>query len=290
MKQIGFRAHDLGKFSSAAELASTAANYQKNAYLHLAPAKTFQSFPSPSQYTAELFGSLRSELEANGARVAVLGCYINPVHPDESVRERQLKDFEESLKVAGDLGCILVGTETGSVRPDCSYDGRTAEPEILTRFLRSLERLLGTAERYGATIGIEPVSRQHTICSAQRMAKVLETFDSPHLKVIFDPVNLVPWTGIPEPDGSVRRVPSPQAQQAFFTEALDAFGPKVAVLHVKDYMLDEQGRKIGNLPAGHGVLDWRGLARELEKREIRVPWLLENIDLPTLKQTLLDLA
>jgi sugar phosphate isomerase/epimerase len=290
MKQIGFRAHDLGRFPSASFLAASAATYQKDAYLQLVPQKAFASFCPPEEYDEERFASMRTDLERNGARVAVLGCYINPVHPDEEERRRQLQEFEASLRVSGASGALLVGTETGSTKPDGSYDIGTFEPEILDRLYRSIEQMLDAAERYGATIGIEPVSRLHTICSVQRTVRLLETFDTPRLKVIYDPVNLVPWTGIPEQDGSMRRIPTAESQQAFFEEALDAFGKKIAILHVKDYLLDEQGYKIGNLPVGRGVLDWKILERELDRRDIRVPWLLEEIDVPTLRQTLLDLA
>jgi sugar phosphate isomerase/epimerase len=290
MKQIGFRAHDLGKFDSVSSLAQTVSKYKRNSYIQLAPSKALSNFPPIKDFTEDLFESLRSDLAAENVQIAVLGCYINPVHPDKETRERQLQDFENCLRLAHHCGCPLVGTETGSIKSDCSYDIGTFEPETLTLFYKNIERLLKTAEQYGATIGLEAVSRQHTICSVQRMSRVMETFDTPHLSVIYDPVNLVPWTGIPEPDGSVRKTPSQESQRIFFKEALDAFGPRIAVLHVKDYALDENGWKKGNLMVGTGVLDWETLGQEMEKRDITVPWLLENIHVPSLKQALIDLA
>ncbi|AEV29745.1 sugar phosphate isomerase/epimerase [Sphaerochaeta pleomorpha str. Grapes] len=290
MKQIGFRAHDLGTFPSVSSLAQEVSKYQKESYIQLAPAKALPLFPQIKDYTPELFENLKSDLAKENVKIAVLGCYINPVHPDLDIRERQLRDFETCLRLSSHCGGLLVGTETGSIQRDCSFDLGTFEPEILTRFYRSIERLLNTAERTKSTIGIEAVSRQHTICSVQRLARLVETFDTPHLQVIYDPVNLVPWTGICEPDGSVRKVPTQEAQHSFFSEALDALGEKIAILHVKDYALDERGWKIGNLPVGEGVLDWKGLEHEMEKRNISVPWLLENINVQTLKQTLKNLA
>jgi sugar phosphate isomerase/epimerase len=271
-------------------LAQTVSKYQKKAYIHLAPSKALPNFPPVKDFTEDLFDSLRVDLAAESVKIAVLGCYINPVHPDIETRERQLQDFETCLRLAPHCECTLVGTETGSIKRDCSYDLGTFEPETLTLFYKNIERLLKTAEQYGSTIGLEAVSRQHTICSVQRMSRVLETFDTPHLSVIYDPVNLVPWTGIPEHDGSVRKIPTPESQRTFFNEALDAFGPRIAVLHVKDYALDENGWKKGDLMVGTGVLDWKGLGQEIEKRDITVPWLLENIHVPSLRQALIDLA
>jgi sugar phosphate isomerase/epimerase len=290
MKQIGFRAHDLGKFPSASALAQEVSKYRKGTYIHLAPAKALPRFPQIQDFSEDLFDSLRSDLLKEDVKIAVLGCYINPVHPNREIQEKQLKDFETCLRLSSHCGCLLVGTETGSIQSDCSFDIGTFEPEILTRFYHNIERLLKTAERFDATIGIEAVSRQHTICSVQRLSRLVETFGTPHLQIIYDPVNLVPWTGICEHDGSVRKIPTQEAQHSFFSESLDAFGKKIAILHVKDYVLDERGWKIGNLPVGEGVLDWKGLEQELEKRNISVPWLLENINVHTLKQTLVHLA
>ncbi|WP_320129109.1 sugar phosphate isomerase/epimerase family protein [uncultured Sphaerochaeta sp.] len=289
MKNIGFRAHDLGKFSNFCSLANEVSQFRSEAFIHLAIQKALQNPPKTKDYTAEYFVSAREDLAQKGARIAVLGCYINPVHPDPAIRDEQLSNFEHCLRLSKEIGCLMVGTETGSLQPNCSYDLGTSEPQVLTTFYHSIERLLKTAEEYKATIGIEAVSRQHTISTVARMAKLVETFDSPYLKIIYDPINLVPWTGIPEEDGTARAVPSKQAQKAYFCEALDAFGDKIGVLHVKDYRLNDQGWKIGDLPVGTGVLDWEGLNRELEKRNISVPWLLENIDVTTLRQTLLNL-
>jgi L-ribulose-5-phosphate 3-epimerase UlaE len=180
----------------------------------------------------------------------------------------------------------LVGTETGSLTPDCSYNHGTADPKVLDVFYRSIERLLEAAVKYDAIVGVEAVSKQHTISTIKRMANLVEKFDTPHLRVIYDPTNLVPWIGIPEQDGSCRAAPSLEAQKDFFCSALDAFGSKIAAIHVKDYRLNEQGFKIGDLTVGQGVLDWKFLFSELRRRNIEVPALLEDLTVSTLRETL----
>ncbi len=286
MKQIGLRAHDLGTFNTIAELAAEVGRYGSSIPIQLALKKVLKQAPDASDYTESFIVSVKEALAAHGAYVGVFGCYINPVHPDKAVRDEHLTRFENHLKYAKLLGCPLVGTETGSLTADCSYNPGTADPKTLDVFYRSIERLMEAAVKYDAIVGVEAVSKQHTISTIQRMADLVEKFDSPHLKVIYDPTNLVPWIGIPEQDGSCRGIPSPEAQKDFFCSALDAFGTKIAALHVKDYRLNEQGFKIGDLTVGEGVLDWKFLFSELRRRSIEVPALLEDLTTATLHETL----
>ena len=148
------------------------------------------------------------ELARRDLHVAVLGCYINPVHPDEEERERQLARFERSLELNKAFGCRIVGTETGSWKGDISYCLETFSDHVFSVFLHSLERMVKAAEANDAICAIEAVAHQHTICSVERMARVLSLFPSDNLRVIWDPVNLVPINGIEEVDGSHPAKPS----------------------------------------------------------------------------------
>ena len=286
MKQLGLRAHDLGIFDSIEELASEASKYGTNIPIQLALKKVLKNAPDAQNYTAEFIVKTKEALLAKGVFVGVFGSYINPVHPDKEVRDKELTKFENHLKYAKLLGCRLVGTETGSLNPDCSYHPQTAQSKVLDVFYRSIERLLNTAVRYDAIVGIEAVSKQHTISTIARIENLLNEFDTPHLRVIYDPANLVPWLGINERDGSCLGFPSEEAQKDFFCSALDAFGDKIAALHIKDYKLNEQGFKIGDLAVGQGVLDWEFLFSELRRRNIEVPSLLEDLNVSTLADTI----
>ena len=286
MKHLGLRAHDLGTFDSATQLASAIATYGTSIPIQLAIRKVLRGTPLASSYTEAFIQTLHDELAAKGAYVAVFGCYINPVHPDKAIWDEQLTSFEQHLKFANLLGCPLVGTETGSLNANCSFHPDTAEPKVLDVLYRSIERLVEAAVKYDAIVGVEAVSKQHTISTIERMAFLVDTFNTPHLKVIYDPINLVPWTGLAEQDGSSRGKPSIEAQRTFVNAALDAFGPRIAALHVKDYRLDSNGYKIGDLPVGEGVFDWKDLFSELRKRSIEVPALLENANPATLADTL----
>jgi sugar phosphate isomerase/epimerase len=261
MLRIGLRAHDYGKLPPES-LADTLAAF-KPASIQLALAKAFPGAPAPGALNPGYARGIWDIFNRRGISIAVLGCYINPVHPDADEREKMLRRFEEHLRFAGDFDCPIVGTETGSRNPDCSWHPDTQKPETFDLLCASVERLVTCAEKCGSIAGIEPVADQHTISTIEKTAKLLELFPSPALKIIYDPVNLIPSSGLTEAQGS------------FFARAFDSFGNSIAVIHAKDFRM-EGGKKSGALPAGTGELDYRSLLALLARKKPGIDILLEN--------------
>ncbi|GAB1483240.1 sugar phosphate isomerase/epimerase [Treponema sp.] len=272
MLQFGLRAHDIGKLP-AEELAEKISAYQP-ASIQLAFGKALSDAPEKLGALSPGYARrVRETFCSRGIAISVLGCYINPVHPDEEARDQALLRFEEHLRYARDFGCPIVGTETGSCNADCSFHPDTETDKTLDLLCRSLERLLKTAEKYASIVGIEAVAGQHTVSSIERMEKVLRRLDSPNLAVIYDPVNLIPVAGLSE------------RQSDFFSRAFAAFGPKIAAVHVKDFRMSK-GIKDGSLPAGKGDLDYRSLFHLLQVEKPCIDVLLENGNPTTLKESL----
>ncbi len=276
----------MGKFDSPEELARTIETYKRKSCIQLALNKVIPSSPKYSDYTPEYISSVRDTLGAHGVNVAIVGCYINPVHPDPEKRNEELNRFEISLSLHKEFGCPYVATETGSNNPDSSYNTATFEDRTFSILLSSVERLLKKAESTGATVVLEAVSHKNTICSAERMRRVLDTFKSASLKVIYDPVNLTSWLGIAEPDGSVKAKPSKEATERAIRHDLDLLNPDIVAIHAKNYILDENGFKVGDKPLMEGVLDWKVIFSLLREYKIDTPVLLENFRPETLSQTL----
>ena len=137
MPQIGLRAHDYGTNVSPEKLAETLAEF-KPACIQLALSKSLSNAPAEGGLSPCYGRRVRRALEERNIAVAVLGCYINPVHPDPGARELQLRRFEDHLRYARDFGCALVGTETGSRNADCSFHPDTEKPETFDLLCRSL--------------------------------------------------------------------------------------------------------------------------------------------------------
>lgn len=262
MFQFGLRAHDLGR-RPAEDLADALAQYHPAA-IQLALSK---ALPPDEAATGSLSPGyarrLRRIFDARGIAIAVLGCYINPVHPDPHKRNQELSRFEEHLRFVRDFGCTVVGTETGYRSTDGSSHPDTDTAETLDLLCHSLERLLRTAEANSAILGVEAVAGKHTISSIEKMTTLLQRLDSPNLQVIYDPVNLIPPTGLTEP------------QETFFRRAMEAFGSRIVAVHAKDFRMDG-GQKLGTLPAGSGSLDYPALFRVLKQQKPWIDVLLED--------------
>lgn len=272
MLQFGIRAHDLGTLP-AEDLADGLSAF-KPASIQLALAKSLSDTPSKTGNLSPGYGRrIRDIFASRGIGIAVLGCYVNPVHPDPTAREAALSRFEEHLRFARDFGCAIVGTETGSCNGDCSFHPDTAKQATFDLLCESVERLVRTAERYGTIVGIEPVADVHTIHSIERMGELLRRIDSPNLQVIYDPVNLIPNGGLEE------------SQESFFARAMTAFGSRIVAVHAKDFRI-ENGSKVGWLPAGTGDLDYPALFRALSAQKPFVDVLLENTAPENMRETL----
>lgn len=287
-RTIGFRAHDLGTFTSLSNLAKFAASFQKPTVIHLALHKVLKGKERPvEEYDSSYVQEIHDTLAREGVSLSMIGSYFNPIHPDPEIRQAQINRYIINLKYTKQFGCRIVGTETGSHNPDITYDMATYEPENFDLCLKTIDQLVNAAETYDALACIEPVSHHHTISTVERALKVSETFKSEHFGFIYDPVNLVPYTGIPESDGSVRERPSDEAQERFFRSAFDAWGSRIKTIHIKDYRLNPvDGTKIGNLMAGTGVINWKLFFRLMDEYRIQVPMSMENIQVPLLAEEL----
>lgn len=274
MYKIGFRAHDWGMYPSASELAKAISSVSRPTFVHLAPRRAILQAPDPRAYTTDYATQIRKEMEEWGVGIAILGCHINPIHPDKEEREADLERFCHALEIAPFFGCRIVASESGSAKADCSYTPETYESRHFDELIESTARIVGSAERSGSLACYE--GGQHTLNTPSRIERILMTFPNPHFGLLFDPVNLVPPTGIPEKDGSVRFHPSEDAQLRFIADHLDRYANRIVAMHVKNYRMQENGLKTAGMAADKGVLDWKLVFRMLESYGVKAVMTLEN--------------
>ncbi|TCW62305.1 sugar phosphate isomerase/epimerase [Treponema sp. J25] len=273
MMNIGVRCHDVGIFPPDLLAEKVAATGVRCVQLALSKALPGAPLVPEEVNIPQVSGAFQRQ----GLSIAVLGCYINPVHPDRNQREAALRRFEAHLRAAPLFGCSIVGTETGSCAADCSYHPDTERDATFADLVASAERLVRCAETIGSVIvGIEAVAEKHTISTPEKMARLLKEIDSPHLGVIFDPTNLVPSSGIDD-------------MGAFLDRCFEAFGHKIVAVHAKDYrmeLVDGRMIKSPSLPAGTGLLPWPDILRRLRalNREA-VPILIEDIKASHIEET-----
>lgn len=190
-------------------------------------------------------------------KVAVLGSYINPSCPDSDVISSELAKFKEKIRYASILKPIVVGTETGIYR-----ENMTDSEEAYEYLLANLRELVKEALKYGVCIGIEGV-HCFVINSPQKMARLLKDLDSPCVKAIFDPMNLI-------------NIENYKKQDEIINEMFDLVGDKIAVIHAKDFVVEDD--KIVLALPGEGILNYSLIFKRMKEKNLDIPIICEEFD------------
>lgn len=265
MLQIGIRLHDvnarLGPESQTLEARAATAREEGFSCVHLALSKVIKGTDFDdcalteglAMYAKRVFA--RNELD-----VAVLGCYLNLAHPDpDRLREIQSRYYGH-LRVAALLGAGVVGTETGAPNPEYKTDANTHSAQALDTFIRGLAPVVERAEHWGVSVAIEPVWH-HIVYDADRALAVLNAIQSPNLRIIFDPVNLL-YAG------------NADDRERVIGETVDKLGEHIAVIHLKDYV--REGDELRACAAGTGEMDYTSVLRFAKARKPFIQATLEN--------------
>lgn len=263
--QIGIRLHDVNAALGGAEqtMEARAAKAREEGFscVHLAFSKVIRGVTfDESALTEGLAFHTKRVFAQNGLDVAVLGCYLNLAHPDPD----RLRDIQSRycghLRVAALMGAGVVGTETGAPNPEYRMDANTHGREALETFIRNLAPVVACAEGWGVAVAIEPVWK-HIVYDADRALAVLNAIQSPNLRIILDPVNLL-YPG----NAGVR--------EKVIGAAMDKLCDRIAVVHLKDFV--REGEELRACAAGTGEMDYTAILRFIKARKPYLQATLEN--------------
>lgn len=260
MLSFGMRCHDICPKMPMEELFQEVRANQID-QIQLAFGKSISDYDfSVGHYSAGFGRYIASLLEKNQIHVAVLGCYINPIHPIESMRQAEVAKFIEHLKYAKMIGADMVGTETGRLDPDMKVTPETFTETAYQRLLKSMREIVSVAEKLGVIVGVEGVFN-HTLYSPAMMKRFLEDIDSPNVEVILDSVNLI------HPDEVDR-------QEEVIDKAFAYYGDKITMLHMKDFVFDGSSQIFRHV--GEGLFRYEPLMKHLKEEKPHITMLLEN--------------
>ena len=269
---LGARAHDFGKLP-ADQLAEKIAAKGLTS-IQLALAKAIEGIVSDTGgLSPGLATHVRDAFQRHGVRIAVLGCYVNLVHPDLAERRQLLARFKEHLRFARDFGCSVVATETASLNADWSPHPDNGGEAAFRTAIESIGELVAVAEKFGVFVCIEGVAH-HVMSTPQRMRRMLDTIPSPNLQVLFDPVNLLSKDNWQEQDRVIR-------------ESFDLFGDRIVIVHAKDFKLEVGVPKPEVI--GRGRFDFALLASLLKARKSYIDVLLEETTPATIDESVAHL-
>ena len=195
----------------------------------------------------------------SGVDIAVLGCYINPSCTDENKLKAETDYFIENLKYARYMNAGVVGLETGFVGDVCDPKQNHTE-EAYQHLLKTMKYLCDNAHKLGVMIAVEGVSA-FVIDTPQKMLRLINDLNSPNVMVIFDLLNLL-------------TVDSYKKQEQIIGTAFDILGDRIAVIHLKDFVV-EDGR-LKQCEIGKGICNIPFLISVVKEKKPYIPIILEE--------------
>lgn len=256
---IGVRCHNFGKLPLD-EMIEKVSKYNFTG-VQLALAKALEGVNSDlGCLSPGMAFQIGNAFRKKDIQIAVLGCYINPVDPDKASRKKQLDRFKEHIRYAREFGCNIIGTETGSMNSDMSFTTENHGEEAFKIITESVSELVEEAEKFGVFVGIEGVFK-HTICTPQRMKRLIDAVPSNNFQVILDPVNYL------NPDNY-------KHQDDIINSSFELFGDKIVAIHAKDFIFD--GNDIKGVQIGKGILNYDLISKHLKQRKQFINVLMED--------------
>ena len=257
--QLGIRLHDIKKAPLEERL--QIAKEQGFKCGHLALAKVISEFPTDNAALSPgLAMHLRKLFAKYDQDIAVLGCYLNLANPNEETMKKTYARYFSNIRFAALLGAGVVGTETGAVNEDYKFEERNHSEEALKIFIERVKPAIKCAEDFGVIFAIEPVYK-HIVCNPKRARKVLDEIGSPNLQIIFDPVNLLDISNY-------------ENREEIFAEAIDLLGDDIAMLHLKDFVVENGGLK--SVACGTGEMNYENILRFVKEKKPFMHATLEN--------------
>ncbi|MCM3175514.1 sugar phosphate isomerase/epimerase [Paenibacillus sp. MER 99-2] len=259
--KLGILAHTFGK-QPTAQLAQTIADNGFNS-VQLALAKALSDVDSANgKLSPGLANEIGDQFAQRGVKIAVLGCYINPIDPDPVSRRADIDRFKEHLRYARDFGCSMVATETGGLDTYLSTHPDTYEEHAWNILRATVEEIAEEAEKWGVHAAIEPVST-HTLHTREHMVRLFEEIPSSNLGMLFDPCNLIKQHHVAD-------------QAGFLREVIETLYQRIIVIHAKDVAFNAQGKKVNPVP-GAGILDYPLFFELLKQYKPHIDISLEGV-------------
>ena len=257
--QLGIRLHDIEK--APLERRLQIAREQGFKCGHLALSKVISEYPTGNSALTPGFAIYLKNLFAKYEQdIAVLGCYLNLADPNEEKMKKTYARYLSNIRFAALLGAGVVGSETGAVNEEYKFEPANHSDEALKLFIKRLRPVVEYAEKSGVIFAIEPVFK-HIVCNPKRARIVLDEIASPNLQIIFDPVNLLDISNY-------------ERRDEIFEEAMDILGDDIAVLHLKDFVVEDGGLK--SVAAGTGEMQYDKILKFVKDKKPFMHASLEN--------------
>lgn len=257
--RIGVRGHDVGRYN----LEDLAFHMEEAGIrnVQLALKKSIIEFKVTKEtLTPGLARHIKETFAKHNVNVSLLGCYINMSHPNDEELKKLIDYFKANVRFARDLGCSLIGTETGALNEEYVDGPENHTEEAYERCLKSLKEMVAEAEKFGVMVAIEGVAR-HVLSTPEKVRRALDDVNSNNLQAIFDPFNFLTDDNYMKQDEIINKV-------------FDLYGDRIVVIHAKDFVIEDG--KVKQVPVGTGQFNYPLLLKILKERKPHIDIILEG--------------
>lgn len=190
-----------------------------------------------------------------GVAIHSIGVYTNLIHPDEAERRANLAYFEAMMEIGGHMGVRTFITEAGHYLDPKQPAPRIPlefQDEVWPQMISTARQLDAIAARHDARVLFEPSYRSF-LASAKRLRLFLEEVNSPRMRALLDPANLIEVNDL--------------------DEMFSQLAPWIDCLHAKDRKLHTDR----GVPAGKGDLDYHRFVTLAAQKTPAAPLVLEYV-------------
>jgi len=204
----------------------------------------------PERIDPTLVASIRRELDARQMTIAAVSGTYNMIHPDLEQRHAGLSRLRELASACHGLGASIITLSTGTRDPENMWRGHphNHSPEAWDDLVNAMGEAVTIAEASDIVLAFEP-EVNNVVDSAKKARRLLDTIQSPHLKVLIDAANLFHAGELPR-------------MEAILEEAFALLSDDIVVAHAKDLRQDGDA---GHEAAGTGLLDYDLYVKLLRK-------------------------
>lgn len=211
---------------------------------------TYDEARAPTELPA-----VRVSFDRLGVVPVVLNAYTNLVHPDDATRARNVARLQTALRTATALGCPWVNTMAGTRDPELTfwaYHPENFGDEAWRCLVESVHQVLDGVPDPAVGLTLEPYMLT-PLSSAERLRRIVEEIDSPRLRIVLDPVNIIPPADYHRGGAALR-------------EMFDQLGAWLVGAHAKDHYLHRARAtvQIDERVPGQGELDYETFVRCME--------------------------
>lgn len=258
--QIAFRTHDLGVkgLENAIDKlrACGISAVQLVAYKFLDEIKY-----APDELDGLNTTAIGTALADAGISVPLIGAYFNPVHSDKQKVERGISVFKEYLKYSANLGCNIVGSETGSFNDDkWTYNPLNRTEEALQTVIATFKELAAYAQSVGAFVGMEGAAG-HVCWNVATLKRAIDAIGADNIKIIFDLYNYL------DGENYVRYLD-------ILDEGLEVFKGKIHIFHIKDCVFEDG--KLRQVAPSKGMFDFEKILSKIKAYDKDATLVLEG--------------